>query len=173
MSNTKSNWPTATPSSINPEKLSAQIKVIKDLRRLPKINTNNPEEIEARADKFLDYCEEVGCRPTMELLSVALNVDRSTLWRWAQIGDERGQVIKSFKESLAALVTMWGADGDMAPVSYVAVMNNNYGWKNSLAVEAVNYDRLNALPTSEEIMQRLPKLQNEEFSDEDLEGALS
>lgn len=50
--NPKSNFPNAQQPALKPEEMGGMVAAMEELRELPKINTNDPDELESRVRYF-------------------------------------------------------------------------------------------------------------------------
>lgn len=162
MSNTKSNWPQVQAPSVSNEEMSATVKNISELRKLPPIDTKDPDAINERIDHFFEYCVKSGLRPTVTLLAAACGVRRETLWKWEQAGDSRGKAIERAKGLLEALTEEWLAAGKISPPSGIFILKNHYGWRDNIEILAARTTPADSLPSTEEIIKRLPETAKDE-----------
>ena len=163
MSNKHSNFPQVQAPAVSNEELSTMVKNIAELRKLPEINTKNPDEINERIDQFFEYCEKSGLRPTVSLLAAAIGVRRETLWRWEQEENARGKAIERAKGLLEALTEEWLSAGKISPPSGIFILKNHFGWKDSIELSAAKTTSIDSLPSTEEVIKKLP--QNDDNAD--------
>lgn len=172
MSNKNSNWPTNIQPDITPETMTQQIRVMETMRELPKINFSDPVEIEGRIKQFFNLCSENNLRPTVELMALSIGVSRTALWKWEQEGSTRGEIIRGAKQVLAALMEQWGVSGKINPATMCFLLKNHHGYSDTYQIEPVQTNKLDSLPTREEIVRKLPSSVNDEYNDQDLTGLL-
>jgi hypothetical protein len=152
--------------------MAQQIQAMEKLRELPKINYSDPVEVEARIKQFFKFCEEVEMRPTVELMALAIGVSRKTLWAWEQEGNTRGEIISRAKQCLAALMEQWGITGRVNPAAMCFLMKNHFGYHDDIRIEPVQTNKLDSLPTKEEIVRKLPGKSTDDENDVDLSELL-
>lgn len=56
--NPKSNFPNAQQPALKPEEMGGMVAAMEELRELPKINTNDPDELESRVRYFLNGAQK-------------------------------------------------------------------------------------------------------------------
>lgn len=134
MSNMKSNWPNAADPNVTASEMSAKIAIFNEMRRLPKIQKNDPEGLEKRVDEFFQFCCEKSVKPTVEALALVCGVTRETLCEWQHSGSRNGEIITRAKSVINALMTDWGVEGKLNPVTMIWLQKNNYGYSDSQTV---------------------------------------
>lgn len=77
--NPKSNFPNAQQPALKPEEMGGMVAAMEELRELPKINTNDPDELESRVRYFFEWCTEKQLRPGVELLALCIGTSRQNL----------------------------------------------------------------------------------------------
>ena len=165
MSNTKSNWPQVQAPSVSNKEMSAMVKNMAELRKLPPIDTRDPDVINERLDQFFEYCEKSGLRPTVTLLAAAMGVRRETIWRWEQEENARGEAIARAKGLLEAITEEWLASGKISPPS--GIFKNHFGWRDNIEITAAKANRSeDRLPSTEEIVKRLPQVTIDENAED-------
>lgn len=89
------------------------------------------DECLERMIEFFQYYAMHGGIPTVEKLSLALGVDRTTLFDWEHgvKGDERANLIKKAKTILSSLDADLALKGHINPVVYIFRSKNYYGMK--------------------------------------------
>lgn len=167
MSNTKSNWPQVQAPSVSNKEMSAMVKNMAELRKLPPIDTRDPDVINERLDQFFEYCEKSGLRPTVTLLAAAMGVRRETIWRWEQEENARGEAIARAKGLLEAITEEWLASGKISPPSGIFILKNHFGWRDNIEITAAKANRSeDRLPSTEEIVKRLPQVTIDENAED-------
>ena len=137
--------------------LRLQIEELNALRRLPKVDTKNPREVEQRINDYFQFCADHEKRPTVEGLALALHTTRQTLFNWESKQDERGEIIRMAKSMLNALIVDWGVEGRINPVTMIFLSKNNFGYRDNIQVEAGRIGEEN-LPTKEKIVSDLQEV---------------
>ena len=107
------------------------------LNSLPKIDINNPEEVNNRINEYYSICAAFDLKPTIAMLAFAFGVNRGTLFNWINGRTETLQNKESFNaiknafNLIASLYETYLNDGSMTPVSAFFLMKNNYGYKDT------------------------------------------
>lgn len=171
--NHSSNWPTAAQPEIQPEKMAKQIQAMETLRQLTPIDYSDPQELGERVRQFFDFCIQNELRPGIELLALSIGVSRMTLWRWEQGGGSRGAIIERAKQLIASLLEQWALTGAVNPTTAIFLQKNHFGYADAYQFEAAQANHLDALPTAQEIRQRLPVLGQTEERDSELSELLN
>ena len=87
---------------IDPEFNSRSIAFTRKISSLPKIDFGNPDEMNARFDEFLDYCDEYSIRPLVGNFALAFGMNKRTLWDI--LNDERSGVKMGFTPETTLLL---------------------------------------------------------------------
>ena len=172
VANKNSNYPNAVPPKVTGEEMAMQVLATEELRELPQIIYTSPTELENRIKYYFDWCVKYQMRPSVELMALCIGVSRVSLWKWEQEGGSRGEIIQRAKQVLAALTEQWGITGKMNPAAFCFIMKNHFGYSDDYRLEAVPTNKLNALPTKEEITKRIPTGPIGLKSDPDIDGLL-
>ena len=102
------------------------------IRKMPAIDTRNPEDVEARIDLYFQCCMENDMKPTVKGFCNALRISKTTLWNW-KTGNYRAgtheEVIVRAYDVLEALWEDYMMNGKINPMSGVFLGINNYGYK--------------------------------------------
>lgn len=147
----------------------AKLKVIYDM---PKIDINSDEQVEQRINDYFDYCIEAQLRPTVEGLSLALGIDRKTMYNWetgktrAQFSDYRLHVIKKAKDYIAFLMSDLVMEGKINPVTWIFYAKNYFGMSDKQEVILTPNNPLGENVSQEEIQQRLLEATASNYCDE-------
>ena len=80
MSNKVSNFPNAAKPKATPEEIGQLVGVMDELRRLPPVSKNDPEQVRERLDYYFQYCTENGIKCSVEGMTLALGKSRQSLW---------------------------------------------------------------------------------------------
>lgn len=156
--NHTSNFPNAKQPQLEPGQMGKMISAMEELRQLPKINHDNPDELQERITKYFEWTIEKEMRPGIEMLALAIGVDRTTLWRWSQGGGTKGQIIGQARQVIAALTEQWGLMGKLNPGTLIFLLKNHWAYHDDIRIEAINNNKLDSLPTKEEVVKRLGTL---------------
>ena len=144
----------------NPEETRAKLRRCIKIGTMPRVDTNNAEEIEDRVLDYFRSCIEDGTYATISGLACALGIDRLTLRHWYTGAVHKPKAIKDIVSSAYAIINMqyeeMMQEGKMHPLAGMFLMRNNLGYAN-------NDDPLDAKDTREErtpeeIRQKYSKL---------------
>ena len=150
MANRKSNWPTAQQPDVEPGEMSKAVALMNSIRDRTRPKTD--DELEQRVGEFFQWCADSDVRPGVELLALSLGTTRQTLLTWQKNGGRRADIITQAKQVIAALLENWGQNGKINPAAFCFLMKNNFGYADSVTIEAVRHE--DAVPTLEQIEQR-------------------
>ena len=156
--NPKSNFPNAQQPALKPEEMGGMVATMEELRELPKINTNDPDELESRVRYFFEWCTEKQLRPGVELMALCIGTSRQNLWKWEQAGGKKGEIVGRAKQVIAALLEQWSICGKINPATSCFLLKNHFGYKDQYDVSAVPVNQMESLPTAEEIVKGIPQI---------------
>ncbi len=128
-----------------------------DIYSLPAIDISDPKQVENRIHWYFDHCVDNDMKPTVSGMSMALGVDRSTLYEWSR-GKYRDvthhDIVKRAMNLLAALWEDYMQNGKINPVSGIFLGKNHFGYtdKQEIVVEPKN--SLGTAEDPEEIKRR-------------------
>jgi hypothetical protein len=151
------NLPAAQQPDITPEQMCEMVGSIEKLRELPKCNWNDPDELEARVKYFFEFCIERQLRPGVELLALCIGVSRISLWKWQQAGGAKGEIIDRAKAVIAALLEQWSLQGKLNPTTSIFLLKNHFGYRDEQTLEVTPVNKLEALPTAEQVVKMIPQ----------------
>lgn len=125
---------------------------------MPKIDTDDPVQVEDRINDYLRLCAERDMKPSVAGLALALGIDRRTLWTWVtgQRNKPR-EVVDTIKRAYLILNSMmeeWMQNGKINPVSGIFLMKNNFGYTDRSEVVVTPNDPLGEPKSREEIERR-------------------
>lgn len=161
--NPNSNFPNAQQPTVKPEEMGKMVAAMEELRELPKIDISDPKEIEKRVTYFFNWCTEKQLRPGVELLALCLGTSRQALWKWEQVGGEKGEIVRKAKQVIAALLEQWSLCGKLNPATSIFLLKNHFNYKDQLDIAAMPVNQLEALPTKEEIIKSIPQMTDAEL----------
>lgn len=107
---------------------------------LPKVDLNNPAEVEERLNAFFQINAENDMKPTIAGMGLALGIDRRRLWE-IKNGVAKGGLtpyelptatldsIKRAYEIVENLMENYMMNGKINPVSGIFLMKNNFGYQ--------------------------------------------
>ncbi len=112
---------------------------ILQLYNLPEIDLDDEEAVRKRVNQYFDWVMRYNAFPSLSSLALALGVDRKTLIAWGTMYRKDGahkDIIKRAKAVITALTEQMGANGSIAPIYAMFLLNNsNEGFVNSNRVE--------------------------------------
>lgn len=99
---------------------------------LPKINTNDAEQVRQRISDYFTICAEDDMKPSVVGVALALGIDRKTLWAW-EVGQihkpkEVVDLIKKAKVVLNLQMEEWMQNGKINPVSAIFLLKNHHSY---------------------------------------------
>ncbi len=141
------------------------------IAQLPKIDTSDAKQVEARLTEYFNLCAKNDMRPNVPSMALSLGVDRGTLWRWSQ-GDGQGKksdvrdTIKRAYALLNILIEEYMQTGKINPVSGIFLMKNNFGYTDKQEVVLTPNNPLGDQTSNEELEQRyLESVADENLTD--------
>ena len=105
---------------------------------LPKIDTDDAEQVEKRVGEYFQICAERGMKPSVAGFAMALGIDRRTLWTWVNERTAKPRaVVDTLKKAYQILnfaIEEYMQNGKINPVSGIFLMKNNFGYKDQSEV---------------------------------------
>lgn len=106
-----------------------------ELFALPKIDCNNPHELQTRITDYFCLCNNNGIFPSIAGFACSLKIDRKTLWTW--LNGTRGTIknpvcVDILKETYNLINSQYEdmlSTGKINPVAAIFLMKNNFGYK--------------------------------------------
>lgn len=129
------------------------------ISQMPKIDTSNVEQVEARLNEYFQLCAMNDMRPNVPSMALSLGIDRRTLWRWAN-GEGQGKnsdirdTIKRAYSLLNILIEEYMQTGKINPVSGIFLMKNNFGYADKQEVVLTPNNPLGEQKSTDELEQR-------------------
>lgn len=111
--------------SVPNEKMKHIAQSLTELNQLGECRTD--EDVRDRVDLYFDFCGRTGIRPAIEGLALALNVDRTTVYRWRKgqnCSPERERIIKQATQYIYAFLEALGLSGQLNPAAFVWCSKN-------------------------------------------------
>lgn len=140
MSNKVSNFPNAAKPKATPAEIGELVGVMDELRRLPPVNKNEPEEVKERLDYYFKYCTDNGIKCSVEGMTLALGRSRQSLWEWENdTGSKSGELVRRAKELINTLLTQWSMDGKMPFPFTIWLQKQHYGYSDNKVLEIKPY----------------------------------
>lgn len=126
---------------------------------LPKVNTNNYDEVEDRMLLYFSKCVENDMKPGVEGLCYFLGIDRQTFYAWSN-GLQRNNdpryrdLCKKAKAFLAGLMEEYMQNGKINPVSGIFLLKNHFGYTDKQEIVVAGQDPLGEMGNEQEIAER-------------------
>lgn len=153
--NPESNWPQAKISKV-PD-IGANIGRLNEVMNLTPCKKNDPQGVAERINQMFEFCKEENRRPTVELLSAFIGVNRTTLWKWIEDeNSEAGKLVERAKEIINVLLTEM-ALSKKAPYEMIIWLQKNHYLYRDISEHHFVQDK-EPLPTRENIIQALPDI---------------
>lgn len=101
-----------------------------------KPNMRDEQQVEQRVKDYFQLCEQNDMKPSVAGLALAFDVDRNTIYRWAndgegskQLSDESRRTLKKAYKILNAQMEDYMQNGKINPVAGIFLMKNNMGYR--------------------------------------------
>lgn len=139
---------------------SKALNTIMGLYKLPKIDKNDDEAVERRIMEFFEYCAANDLKPGVESMSLAIGVDRRTLYDW-ETGAARGnnprrsEIVKQAKRTLSAYLEYLAQNGKINPVTAIFLFKTQFGLIETTHIEIGSAQPLGDQLSPEEIAKRV------------------
>ena len=153
MSNRISNFPNAQKQP--PDVVRTEVEIFKEISDLPPVDTRSPKEIKKRINEYLNICLKEGITPTVQGVSLALHIHRSTFWTWCKENSERGSVCQDFKTLQAGLTEELMYSGKINIVGGIFLLKANHSYRDAVSIDLDSGPAFERLPTAEDIRKRL------------------
>lgn len=124
-----------------------------------KIDKDDPQQIIDRIDEYYQFCYDNDMKPDMANLSLALGVNRSTLWKWEH-GIESNKPIEvrealtQAREINESLLTQFMMNGKINPIPAIFLLKNNHGYTDQQEVVIAPKNPLGDAESAERIKQK-------------------
>lgn len=130
-----------------------------EVARLEHIDLKNAELVDQRILKYFSICESNDMKPSVAGLSLALGVERTTLWkiRTKQTGGYPSDVINSIKRAVQIINAMmedYMQNGKINPVSGIFLMKNNMDYSDKQEVVVTPNNPLGTAESPEKLEER-------------------
>ena len=156
MSNTKSNW---LPAQL-PVKYDEDYRIrAHNINNLWNVTAVDPQDVDAIAERigeFFEYCDQANIRPTVTGLAGALGIRRETLWKWEHGGGKKGELISKAKGIMEIHLEEWLHTSRTNSTAAMFALKNHFGWKDSVEITTPQKNPAEDLPSTEEIIKKLP-----------------
>lgn len=122
-----------------PGEISTMLSQAVTMMRWPKINTDDPEQVESRIEQYFDFCIANDIKTDMSGLALALGTSRMTLWRWENgVESNKPQAvryaIKRGREINEFLLNQMMNNGKINPIPAIFLLKNNHQYKDQTDV---------------------------------------
>jgi len=128
------------------------------LFNLDKVDMSNEKKVAERVNLYFQICAEDDCKPSVEGLACALDIDRSYLYklRTGQQGKnaEVGNILKRAVNMLNMMMSDYMMNGKINPVSGIFLMKNHFGYADKQEIEVTPKNPLGESQNTAEIEQR-------------------
>ena len=109
------------------------------LAKLSKVSMQDGEAVSTRVFEYFEICEEEDMKPSVAGLALALDCDRTYLWK-IRSGAREGNaaVVHAIKKAMQLLdlqMVDYMQNGKINPVSGIFLMKNNFGYADKQEVE--------------------------------------
>jgi len=140
-----------------PAVTSHYIHHIRSITNLPPITVSDITQVENRINEYLDICENDGLKPSVMGLCNALNIDKRTLYRWAN-GEARPgthqEVIVRYYRMLEEFWELQMQEGKINPVSGIFLGKNHFGYADKQEVVLTPHNPLGEVTDQKELEER-------------------
>lgn len=126
----------------DPEGTGKYIESALEMWELPRVDIEDAQQVEDRVKWYFRHCGEKELKPSVAGLAVALDVDRRTLYNWAN-GETRNTqkhflTIKRAINIILYNLEIYSQDGKMNPAIAIFLLKNHGGYTDvqQLTVEA-------------------------------------
>lgn len=119
--------------------VTASLDFHRQFLKKPKVSGSDTEAVEQRIEEYFSICSEYDALPTIEGLSLALGINRSTLWSWGKgSGCSRGtmEAVQRAKTLLSAMDAELASKGKIQPVTYIFRSKNYYDLSDKVEISA-------------------------------------
>lgn len=135
------SWlPHVAQPDTNPGDTTQFLRLNLELAGLPKIDLNNPEEIEQQFTRYFEIYAKYDTKPTVAGMAMVLGIDRRRLWEVVHDAATYGKFLKLpteskdlIKKGYLMLEVLWENylnSGKLNPMVGMFLGNNQFGYKN-------------------------------------------
>lgn len=127
---------------IEEDYVATSLRALSRLSNLGKITFEARDDalFERRVEEYFNVCQEMGIRPGIETLCLALRVDKVTLDKWergqSSVTERRSDAVKQAKQLVYAFLEQCGMSGKINPVAYVWLSKNWMKYTDRLEINA-------------------------------------
>ena len=147
--------------NITPDENAVLCQYALDIFKSPKVNLDNPEEVEQAISNYFNSCLERGLRPGNLGLYAVLGLSKQDVsdairGRSKKLSSPVIDLIKKAKEALATYREMLGATGKLNPVTLIFWQKNYDGLEDKQTVEVAPKTNIEPSKTLEDIEKDYP-----------------
>lgn len=128
------------------------------LAMLPKISMQDAEAVTERCFKYFEVCADDDVKPSVAGLALALDVDRTTLWRIREDKNAKESVacniLKKAQKIIEAQTVNYMTDGKMNPIPAIFMLKNHFGYADEQKVIVEPSQPLGAIADETELQQK-------------------
>ena len=122
-----------------PGEISKMLKQAVTIMNWPKIDTNDPKQVESRIAQYFDYCIENDIKTDLSGMALSLGTNRTTLWRWENgVESDKPQgvrnAIKRGREINEYLLVQMMNNGRINPIPAIFLLKNNHQYRDQTDV---------------------------------------
>lgn len=157
----RANMP-AVIKDYDPADIKQTIRIMQAFRAMSQAGKAlAPDTVRDRFDEYIQYCSQVGFKPTIESLCVALGIDRMTLRNWKNgVGtDKEKQIVaQQIYEMFAAIDADLAMNNKVYPATYIFRGKNYYDMRDETEVVVTPNNPLGDIVSAEEIAEKYAEL---------------
>lgn len=117
-----------------PGEISRMIKQAMTISHWPDIDTNDPDQVADRIDRYHTFCFENDIKPDMSGMALAFGVSRKTLWAWENGVDSNKpqsvrNVLKKGRQINEILLSQMMLNGKINPVTGIFLLKNSHEFR--------------------------------------------
>lgn len=110
------------------------LQMNEDIKNLPQIDLDNPEEVRNRVKEYFDIMKQYKEKPTQAGLSLALGINRQKIRTIAEntSGKFNEEVSEEIRQVLVLYESLWESymlNGDIPPQNGIFIGKNQFGYK--------------------------------------------
>lgn len=136
---------------------------------LPKIDIDDAAQVEERITWYFNHCSELELKTSVAGLAVAIGVDRTTLYRWAnedrRNNQPHGNMIKRAVNMILYNTEIYAQDGKMNPAIAIFLLKNHGGYTDQQQITLEAKQNSIDAPQMADVMQEYALPEAEEASE--------
>lgn len=125
---------------------------------MPKVDTNDPEQVQQRCMEYFTTCAEADMRPNLAGLALALRISRTTMLDWCTgVKAKNPQVVEVLsiaRDIISANMEDFMVNSKINPIAGIFIMRNNHGYTNEDTVQVKPNDALGEAQSPEQIREK-------------------